>query len=65
MKNNKFIIFIAIGFELIGLIIVALWAGDYLTKQGYSKSITAFFVLAAFLIWFISLILKLKKIKND
>ena len=63
MKKNKYIVFIAIGFELVGLILVAIWLGDYLSKNGYGKSSMAFTVLAAFLIWFISLMVKLKGLK--
>lgn len=65
MKKNKFVVFITIGFEFTGLILVALWVGNYLEKQGYSNMATAFCVLAAFFIWFTSLIVKLKNLKND
>ncbi len=61
MKKNKYIVFIAIGFELISLLLISIWLGDYLVKNGYGKNSTAFTVLGAFLLWFISLILKLKK----
>ena len=60
MKRSKYVIFIAIGFELVSLILVAIWLGDYLVKNDYGKNSTAFTVLGAFLIWFISLIVKLK-----
>jgi hypothetical protein len=65
MKKNKYLVFAAIGFELVTLILIAIWAGDYLVKQGFSKAAPAFCVLAAFFLWFISLILKLKNMKND
>lgn len=65
MKKNKYIVFAAIGFELITLILISLWLGNYLAKKGYGTAVEAFCVLAAFLIWFISLITKLKKMKND
>jgi hypothetical protein len=65
MKKNKYIVFVAIGFELIGLIVGAILLGNYLLKNGYGQSIQAFCILGAFLIWFISLIIKLKKMKND
>jgi hypothetical protein len=64
MKKNKYIIFVAIGFELVSLILVAIWLGDYLAKNGYGKSSMAFTVLCAFLIWFISLMVKLKGLKQ-
>jgi hypothetical protein len=66
MKKNKYIVFAMIGFELIALLLVALWGGKKLTENGYGTAEQAFCVLGAFLIWFISLIVKLKNIqKND
>ncbi|AGH94227.1 hypothetical protein [Pseudobdellovibrio exovorus] len=64
-KKNKYVIFSAIGFELVSLILVAIWAGNYLGERGYGDAAKAFCILAAFLVWFISLIIKLKSIKND
>jgi hypothetical protein len=65
MKNNKYLVFLSIGFELVILVLIAVKAGDYLVSEGYSKSSPAFAVLLAMLIWFISLFMKLKKLKND
>ena len=65
MKKNKYLMFATIGFELISLIILAIWLGNYLAKKGYGDTAQAFCILAAFLIWFISLIIKLKDVKND
>lgn len=64
MKKNKYIVFAAIGFELISLILVALWIGQYLAQKGYGATGQAISVLVAFLIWFISLIAKLKGLKS-
>ena len=63
MKKNKYIVFASIGFELIALLLVALWGGKKLAENGYGTATQAFCVLAAFLIWFISLMIKLKKIQ--
>ena len=57
--------FASIGFELVTLILISVWVGDYFIKEGYPQYLQAFAVLLAFLIWFISLIVKLKSIKND
>lgn len=65
MKKNKYIVFASIGFELIGLLIVALWFGKYLSDKGYGSAAQAFCVLGAFLIWFISLMMKLKNLKKS
>ena len=60
MKHNKYLIFASIGFELVILIWISLWIGKSIGGQ----TAQAFCVLGAFLIWFISLILKLKGMKN-
>jgi hypothetical protein len=65
MNKNKYIVFVTIGFELISLILLSLWLGNYLVGKGYGQAAQAFCVLGAFLIWFISLIVKLKNMKND
>jgi hypothetical protein len=62
--KNKYLVFISIGFELVALIMLSVWLGDYLVAQGYSKSTPAFCVLISFLLWFTSLIIKLKSIKK-
>jgi hypothetical protein len=38
VKKNKYIIFIAIGFELVSLILAAIWLGDYMVKNDYGKN---------------------------
>ncbi len=63
--KNKYIIFASIGFELISLILISLWLGKYLSSKGYGTAAEALCVLGAFLLWFISLVIKLKKMKND
>jgi hypothetical protein len=65
VKNNKYLIFLSIGFELVALVLIAVKVGDYLVGEGYSKSSPAFAVILAMLIWFVSLFMKLKKLKND
>lgn len=66
MKKNKYIVFAAIGFELISLILAAIYGGEWLVKQGSPEYIKALLIVGAFVIWFISLMLKLKKAeKND
>ena len=68
MKNNKYFMFASIGFELVTLLLVSIYLGEYLVKEGYPPALKAFLIVGAFLIWFISLVLKLKSIeksKND
>ena len=61
MKKNKYMVFVAIGFELISLILVAIYGGTWVVKQGFPEYTKALLIVGAFIIWFISLILKLKK----
>lgn len=66
MKKNKYIIFAAIGFELISFILVAIYGGEWCVKHGGPEYLKALFIVAAFILWFISLMIKLKKAeKND
>jgi hypothetical protein len=66
MKKNKYIVFAMIGFELIGLILAAIYGGEYIVKRGAPEYIKAFLIVAAFILWFISLMIKLKTAeKND
>lgn len=65
MKKNKYIIFAFIGLELVSLIVAAIWISDYFVQKGYSKMLPAFAVIVAFVIWFTSLMIKLKNLKND
>ncbi len=66
MKKNKYVVFAMIGFELIAFILIALWLGNFLATKGFDATIAqTFCVLGAFLIWFISLMMKLKGLRND
>lgn len=62
-QKNKYIVFAAIGFELVSLILAAIWAGNFLQKKGYDSA-PAFAIVLAFFVWFISLIIKLKSIQK-
>ncbi len=64
MKKNKYMVFAAIGFELISLILLSLWMGHWLETKGFAGG-QAISVVIAFFIWFASLIIKLKGLKND
>ena len=65
--KNKYLIFVGIGFELIGLILVAIYLGKYLVEShSWNKNTPAFLIISAFVIWFVSLFAKLKNTsKND
>ncbi|MBC7421090.1 MAG: hypothetical protein H7328_10215 [Bdellovibrio sp.] len=66
MRKNKYVVFAMIGFELVAFILIALWLGNFLASKGFDSTISqTACVLAAFLIWFISLMLKLKGLRND
>lgn len=63
--KNKYIVFASIGFELVTLILIAIYLGEYLVAQGYSQHLKAFLIVFAFVIWFVSLINKLKRIEKN
>jgi hypothetical protein len=66
MKKNKYLIFAAIGFELIALIVFFIYLGEYLVdKQGWPNYIKAFGVVLAFVIWMVSLFVKLKTLEKN
>lgn len=59
--KNRYLVFAGIGFELIALILGAIYLGKYLVEeQGMSDWIKAVLIVVAFVVWFISLIVKLK-----
>lgn len=60
MKKNKYIVFAAIGFELIALILAAIYGGEEAVKRGAPDYVKALLIVAAFVMWFISLMMKLK-----
>lgn len=64
-KQNKYLMFMAIGFELISLILFAIYGGEYLVKQGYPNYLKALLIVLAFVVWFISLISKLRSIEKN
>lgn len=65
MRKNKYIIFAAIGFELITLILAAIYGGEYLVKQGSPAYLKALLIVLAFVVWFISLISKLRMVEKS
>lgn len=65
MKNNKYLIFVSIGFELIALILFFIYLGEYLVKIGWPNYTKAFGIVLAFVLWITSLILKLKSLERS
>ena len=64
-KKNKFLMFGAIGFELTSLILIAIYGGEYVVKLGYPNYLKALLIVLAFVVWFISLITKLRAIEKN
>lgn len=59
--KNRYLVFAGIGIELIAFIIIAIYLGQYLVeKQGMGDWIKAILIVVAFIVWFISLVVKLK-----
>jgi F0F1-type ATP synthase assembly protein I len=58
---NKYIVFAGIGFELIGLIVVSVYAGEYLDARWPSKGLwVAGLILLSLVGWMIQLVFMLK-----
>jgi nitrate reductase NapE component len=66
MKRNKYITFVAIGFELIALILIGIYGGEYLVnKLGAPEWSKAATIVIGFIVWFVSLIVKLKNAERN
>ncbi len=68
MKKNKYLIFASIGFELVALIVLFIYLGEWAVAKGWPEYTKAFGIVLAFAIWIISLVVKLKSLeknKND
>jgi hypothetical protein len=64
-KKNKYLMFATIGFELISLILLAIYGGEWAVKQGYPDYLKALLIVLAFVLWFISLITKLRTVDKE
>ncbi len=65
MKKNKYLIFVAIGFELIALIIIFIYLGEFAVKKGWPEYTKALGIVLAFVIWMVSLFSKLRSIEKQ
>ena len=67
MKNKKGLVFVGMGFELIGLILTALYLGKYVDEQYNLKGLSiALFSFIALIIWVYHLVLLTRQFqKND
>jgi len=59
---NKYIVFAGVGFELVALIIVSVYAGEYLEQINPTKGLwVAGLILLSLVGWMIQLVFMLKK----
>lgn len=65
MKKNKYLIFASIGFELVALILLFIYLGEYLVKKGWPEYTKAFGIVLAFVLWIASLVIKLKSLEKS
>lgn len=64
--KNKYLTFISIGVELIGLILISIYSGEFfVNKYNLNKMFTIILLLALLILWFVRLIFMLKKVKNN
>ncbi|MCB0369084.1 MAG: hypothetical protein KDD45_06430 [Bdellovibrionales bacterium] len=63
---NKYILFIGIGFELVGLIVGAIYLASFLEeKYGNKGTISAGLILIALVAWFVHIYYLLRKLYSD
>ena len=69
MKNNKYIVFTAMGFELVGLMIAALYLGKKIDESYNLKGLgligLSIFALAGWLVHIVSLAKQIERNSND
>ena len=64
-KQNPYIIFSAMGFELVGVMGIAVILGKYTDEQmGWNNSALIVYSLLGLIIWFYHFVLLLKKIES-
>lgn len=64
--NKKMAAFVGIGFEVVGLIIAAVWAGGWLDARYNLKGMaTAGLVIVALVGWFVHILWMLKSFEKD
>lgn len=63
---NKYIVFVGIGFELIGLILISVYAGEYLEAKYATKGLwVAGLILLSLVGWMIHLMYMLKNTNKN
>lgn len=65
MKKNKYLIFASIGFELVALIILFIYLGEWAVSKGWPDYTKALGIVLAFTLWIVSLVVKLKSLENN
>ena len=64
--KNKYIVFISIGIELVGSIMVGIFLGQYLVKEfNLNKNLPVFLLLLFLILWFLRVLKLLKQTKNN
>lgn len=65
MKANRYLVFMGLGFELVGLIIGGIYLGQLLDAHFGTRGIMVLVILASCLVsWFIHLVFLLKRVEK-
>ena len=63
---SKYVGFLALGSEIIGLILVGVWIGAWLDRRTNNQGLwTGVLVIVALVLWFVRIILLLRRKQND
>lgn len=63
---SKYVGFLALGSEIIGLILVGVWIGSWLDRRTNNQGLwTGVLVIVALVLWFVRIILLLRRKQND
>jgi F0F1-type ATP synthase assembly protein I len=63
---SKYVGFLALGSEIIGLILVGVWVGSWLDRRTSNQGLwTGVLVIVALVLWFVRIILLLRRKQND
>ena len=66
MMDRKTAIFMALGFECVGLVMVGVWIGEYLDKErGWGGNGTTVAVMGSVILWIAHMLLEYRRLEKS